>query len=486
MCDGLHIQKQNILRASALLLLFCTAIKAEPAGKSPAGRPAKGWQIRAGCNGLSNDFSMLEAMARKGMNSILTGGAEHFMGVDGQPTKRLADAPTHLEGMERWQRETQALGMQYFPLSNVYGTGDRKRWPLKRNYVTLEGKKWAHTPCPNDAKFWHGKMTNVFVEIARWAKDKPNVPGIILDAEMYGADRTTFPDACFCEDCRKEIVRELGVEDKGMDLKNKKFLKKYREASTRILERIYEQTRLQVHAVHPGFLLGGLILDNVSYDGFTPPFYKAITVAWGTPEVPVLIFSESTYSTGYHSAYARPGKPIVRSTGSYVQGQASKFGQADYPGYIQEWQQRWKDWGAHAEFVGGLWINRIPEENFAENLYHLAKNTRGYWLYDMLSLGDNPPSKLPGNGPAAYWQEIVRANQELDKLLESKGTYVSELKVRSFSLPAPSVSLELWKKVDLPLIKASPPSAEFLSRGAEQIFCIPAARDEVHNYRQLA
>jgi hypothetical protein len=201
-------------------------------------------------------------------------------------------------------------------------------------------------------------------------------------------------------------------------------------------------------------------------------------VAWGTPEVPVLIFSESTYSTGYHSAYARPGKPIVRSTGSYVQGQASKFGQADYPGYIQEWQQRWKDWGAHAEFVGGLWINRIPEENFAENLYHLAKNTRGYWLYDMLSLGDNPPSKLPGNGPEAYWQEITRANLELDKLLESKGAYVSKLKVRNFSLPAPSVSLELWKKVDLPLIKAAPGRAEFLSRGAEQIFYIPAARND--------
>jgi len=236
-----------------------------------------------------------------------------------------------------------------------------------------------------------------------------------------------------------------------MELKDEKFLTKYREGSTRILERIYEQTRLQVHAVYPECLLGGYILDYGTGEGFIPPFYKAITMAWGTPELPVLVFSETTYSVGYHTANDSPGRPLIRPTGSYVKGKRSTIGMGDHPGYIKGWLKLWKRWGAHAEFVGGLWLDRIPEENLAENLYHIGKTTRGYWLYEMLSLGDNPRRMLPGGGAPAYWQAIAQANQELDKLRESKGTYVSELKVRRFTLPAPSVSLELWKKVDLPL-----------------------------------
>ena len=470
---GLGPEKQSALFVWTLMLIFCTGINAELPAKSSK-RPAKGWQIRGGHNGLSSDFSMLAAMARNGMNSVFTSGAEHFLGADGKPTMRLADS-RNLPAMNRWQRETHALGMQYFPLSNIYGTGDRKRWPLTRSYVGLDGKKRLHTPCPNDAEFWHGKITNVFVEIARWARDKPNVPGIILDTEMYGADRSSFPDACFCEDCRPEIARELGVDVNEIDLKDQAFLNSYRDASTRILERIYEQTRQQVRAVNPDCLLGGYILDHGDAKGMTPPFYKAITRAWGTPKLPVLVFSESTYSPGYHATYARAGKPLIRATGSYIEGRPSKFGQGDHPGYIQEWIKRWKEWGAHAQFVGGLWLDRIPEENLAENLYHMAKNTRGYWIYEMLSLGDNPRSRLPGGGRPAYWQAIAQANRELDEWLESGGSYVSDLKMRPFTLPAPGVSVQLWEDVDLPLIKARAAEAEFLFRRGEQIFCIPAA-----------
>ena len=476
MREGRGWAKHAITLAWIPMLILCTAIHGELAAEASR-KPANRWQIRGGHNGLANDFSMLPDMARKGMNSIFTSGAEHFVGADGKPTMRLAES-RHLPSLNRWQRETHSLGMQLFPLSNIYGTGDRKRWPLTRSYVGLDGKKLLHTPCPNDAEFWHGKLTNVFVEIARWARDKPNVPGIILDAEMYGADRSGFPDACFCDDCRSEMGAELGIDAQDINLEDEEILEKYREISTRNLERIYEQTRQQVHAVYPDCLLGGYILDHGGMDDFTPPFYKAITRAWGTPELPVLVFSESTYSSGYHAAYARPGKPLIRATGSYTQGRPSLFGQGDYPGYIQEWIKRWKEWGAHAEFVGGLWLDRIPEENLAENLYHMAKNTRGYWLYEMLSLGDNPLRKLPGGSRPAYWQAIAQANQELDKWLASKGSHVSELTVRPFTLPAPAVSVALWEPVDLPRLEAAAAPAEFMFRGAEQIFCFPAAAQD--------
>lgn len=79
----------------------------------------------------------------------------------------------------------------------------------------------------------------------------------------------------------------------------------------------------------------------------------------------------------------------------------------------------------------------------------MAKKTRGYWLYDLISLGDEPEPanaphlrKLPSSGAPAYWRSIAQANRELDRWLESNGTYVSQMQVRSFTLPAPSVSLK--------------------------------------------
>jgi len=260
-----------------------------------------------------------------------------------------------------------------------------------------------------------------------------------------------------------------------MDLSDEVTLAVYRETSTKCTRRILEELRKEVHTAYPRCLLGGYLLDHITWDGFTPPFYKAMTLAWGTRSTPVLVFSEATYQPGYHAAFARPGKPLLRPTGSTVAGRPSPFGQGDHPGYIQGWLERWRQWGAHAEFVGGLWINRIPEENLAENLYHLAKHTRGYWIYDMLSLGAQPRDRLPGSGAPAYWAAIALANRELDLWLRSDGAPVSELRVRPFTLPAPGVSLSLWKGVDLPFVRARPPAPEFMFRRAEQSFHIPAA-----------
>ena len=53
-------------------------------------------------------------------------------------------------------------------------------------------------------------------------------------------------------------------------------------------------------------------------------------------------------------------------------------------------ERTYREWGAHAQLVLGIWINRIPDENCAENLYHMAANTRGYWIYDLMSLAKMP------------------------------------------------------------------------------------------------
>ncbi|MAE66913.1 MAG: hypothetical protein CMJ18_21860 [Phycisphaeraceae bacterium] len=442
-------------------------------------RPSWKWQIRSGHVGLSNDLTMLPNMARAGMNAVMVGFAEHFVGHDGKPTMKLADS-RQLESIEHWARECEKIGFGFFPGSNVFGTGDRIRWKLDRTYVTLKGENWPNTPCPNDAEFWRRKNGNVFVELAKWSRDKPAVAGLYLDTEMYGADRSGFPDACFCEPCRKEIAAELHIDVAEMNLDDATTLSRYREISTRLLEKIFTRIRVGVHDANPNLELGAYLLDSSSPDGVTPPFYKAMTLAWGTPRRPVLVYSESTYTPGYHAAYTRPGKPLVRPTGSFVDGKASPFGIGTHPGYIEEWIERWEQWGAHAHFVGGIWIDRIPEENFAENLYHMGRHVRGYWIYDLLSLGDNPQRALPGNGLPAYLDAITHANRELDRTIKSDGSYRSPLKVRPFTLPAPGVSSDEWTRLDLPRRSGPSASPQFMVRAAEVVFAIPAeAGDEV-------
>ena len=436
--------------------------------------------IRAGFVGLSNDFSAVDRMARNGMNAVVVSNGGHLVDFKApehvQRQKTLG--PKQREDLNRWQQATAKRNLHYFPMIELYGTGDRARWKLDRHFVDRSGKHFPNTPCPLDAVFWENKLGRYCLEIARWSATHENVAGILIDAEMYGAERVAFPDACFCPQCRAQIIATSEKLHANSDLDHPATLAAWRDVSGDITRGHLAHIRQKVHAANPRLQLGGLVLDHASYAGETPPFYKAITQAWGTPQRPVLVFSEATYQPGYHAAFARPGKPLLRPTGSYVNGRPSSFGQADHPGYIQEWKRRWQDWGAHAEFVGGLWVDRIPDENWAENLYHMGRNTRGYWIYDMLQLGDNPRRTLPGGGAVAYWRGIATANQELRHWERVGDTFVSRLKMRHFTLPAPGLSQALWTRSDLPYSRPAGTASSLLFRGSQAMVHIPAKAGE--------
>lgn len=156
-------------------------------------------KIRGIYVGLSNDLSMLEEAAEKGVNALFTGGASHLVDFN-EPEKvkeRETLGPRQIANLNTLQAATAKLGIDYWVGSELYGTGDRARWSLDRTYVQLDGKSLPNTPCPLDPHFWRDKIGKVYREIAKWAADKPNVPGICMDAEMYGADRTAIGDACF-------------------------------------------------------------------------------------------------------------------------------------------------------------------------------------------------------------------------------------------------------------------------------------------------
>jgi hypothetical protein len=90
----------------------------------------------------------------------------------------------------------------------------------------------------------------------------------------------------------------------------------------------------------------------------------------------------------------------------------------------------------NAKLVLGIWQDKFSPENLAEQYYHCAKDSAGYWIYSVGSLSSViPPWYSPKKVKEKalpfpkdnYWQAITLANKELDKL-STDPNYISFLK----------------------------------------------------------
>lgn len=385
--------------------------------------PPTGGLIRAAHVGLSNDITMLDNLAQRGMNGAIVSIGGHLWDPgSGTPVKeQLTLGSNQVAVLDLWQAETQARGMDYWPMMEWYGTGDRARWSVDEPYVNRLGTSFPNTPCPLDATFWDTKVTRWCVQVALWAASKPNIAGMLIDTEMYGGDLGQYPDACFCAACLQQVADHLGIAIGDLALGSTAGLQRYRDAAVELGDVVSQSTYDAVQAVIPGLDMGGYVFDFISEEGFVPSYYIAVTLGWGDAGNPSLIFSEKTYGTGWYTCW-RPsngvGYPFQCST----------------PDHVLWMKALLAGWDAHAEFVLGLRINGIPDEHFAETIYHAAINSRGFWLYDGLMLGDNSLWILPGGGKPAYLQALDEASAELDHWESVGGMHFSRYRFRPYEL----------------------------------------------------
>ena len=385
--------------------------------------PPTGGLIRASHVGLSNDTTMLDNLAQRGMNGAIVSIGGHLWDPgSGTPVKQqLTLGSNQVAVLELWQTETHARGMDYWPMLEWYGTGDRARWSVDEPYVNRFGTSFPNTPCPLNTTFWDTKITRWCVQVALWAASKPNIAGILIDTEMYGGDLGQYPDACFCTDCLQQVAGHLGIPAGALALGTASGLQRYRDAAVELVALVSRTTYDAIQAVIPGLDMGGYVFDFISAEGFVPSYYIGITVGWGEAGNPSLIFSEKTYGTGWFTCW-RPSN-----------GVGFPF-QCSTPDHVLQHRALLAGWNAHAEFVLGLRINGIPDEHFAETIYHAAINTRGFWLYDGLMLGDNSLWVLPGGGQPAYLQALADANAELDHWEAVNGMHFARYRFRPYDL----------------------------------------------------
>jgi hypothetical protein len=353
-------------------------------------------KIRAGYMGIYN-IDVLPKMADAGMNlALVKFGELHTPMWAGEQ-----------ELLMKWAKACQQAGVRFMPVINLWGMREKK-WIRLRYHLYYDGIEFAKTPCPLEAKVYKLAVHDRVLELAKLSRSVP-IAGAAIDLEMYGADVWNFPDYCLCDYCFERFlagkpVSKPIVADKRQDyLVKSKQVKSYRIFTTNYIKALAKQKKEQLETIAPDFMIGALHLDRLQ------PYYTGLAKGLGNGRKAVLAFTETTYRTGHSS-------------------------------YIHKTQKRFHDSGVNAKLVVGIWQDKFPPENLAEQYYHCARDSAGYWIYTMESLSKHTKVTLPFD-KKQYWQAIQEANGELDKLAANP-KYKSLLKVRSFKTPVKAISFK--------------------------------------------
>ena len=348
-------------------------------------------RLRAGYMGESN-FKLLAKMSQNGMNAAIP----KFGGI----SVPVSESSTAM--LRKWAEECNRLNLAFMPVFNWWG-GNEGRWINEYNHVvTGSGKYLEKTPCPYTKDFWDRCITPRFVAISRVLGER-QLAAICLDMEMYGAESVGYQDGCYCDVCFARYIQAKGRSgklpppaDRGRIIKETNELDAYQAVQREAARTFAVACREAVHKVRPGLRFGVLHLDQ------NIPVQQGLALGFGTPNMPVICLTEKTYSNGY--------TPYVASV-----------------------QESFRKMGASVDLLVGIWQSRFPSANIAEQLYHSAHDSYGYWIYTMETFEKPEYHPLPGT-PEEHWAAIQKANLELDKL-GAYGNYQTALQIRRFEPP---------------------------------------------------
>jgi hypothetical protein len=393
-------------------------------------------RLRGGYMGES-DFDLLAMMSRNGMNAAIA-----KFGRIAVPLSESSEAT-----IRKWADECDRLNLAFLPVFNWWGA-DEARWIKDYNHVvTGSGKVLDNTPCPYTRDFWDRGITPRLVAIGRSLKGRP-LAAVCIDMEMYGAESVHYQDGCYCDQCFARFLQAGGrpgmipaPADRGRIIKEAGKLDAYQAVQREATRTFAASCREAVHKVRPGLRFGVLHLDQAI------PVQQGLALGFGTPDLPVLCLTERTYSSG-HTPYIVSAQESFRAMGAYV------------------------------DVLVGFWQSKFPPGNVAEQLYHIAHDSYGYWIYTMQTFGKADYHPLPGT-PEEYWAAIREANRELDKL-GADGAYRTALRIRCFEPPATPLPWGDFRKYDLVSGSgAAPPMPGVWLRGTNWIYFYAKQGDRI-------
>jgi len=376
-----HRSRRPVIVAAALMavivggLIVHLMLSQVSPGLSPAVTWIKTERIRAGYCDPGNSSDLLQKLRESGMNTVITYSS--------------------LERAESVARIYKEAGLHLF-ISIPFLIGGTDYRPS----VKKDGQEKV-APCPLDAGYWNNAVMGRLMSIAEASRTYP-IDGVLIDTEMAVSKGASYygPALCFCDDCFERYARitKKGAEVSQVNiprieryewLESRGYLDEYYDVLEKRVENMVRKFEKRVHDINPNLILGFLLYEDNWY-------YRALSRGLSTPSMPVLILDETTYVRGY----------------TYLVD--------EIVGYFGRRR-------VNVMYLPGLWLLHHSPENLTAQIYYLAANTSGYWIFPLGSLwtenltGD---SRLAGPRDA-YWDSLRMADSELDKYLG--GGYHSSL-----------------------------------------------------------
>ncbi|GAK57264.1 hypothetical protein U27_04229 [Candidatus Vecturithrix granuli] len=344
-----------------------------PADVSPIPR-----QIRAAFSGIvsaKEAEDQCQTLQKFGLNTILLAHGQYSL---------------DRELLTEWAKIAHSPQIHLLPVLNFAGQHEIEQLQGQyRPYVDRYGNLLASTPCPLDANYWNLAVGRRFLEGASLAKSTP-LAGLLFDTEMYGADISLYRDGCFCEHCWQAFCSFTSHDCKNIPPENRydylvhhNLLQQHSDIQQKRLQNLLAALEHQIHAIHPSLSLGFLgFLDNW--------FYHGLIQGLGTMSSPVLVFSETWYVRGFTPEMFQEKKSVLGKPSPEI-----------------------------ARYIPGLWLGRFFAKDLASQLYALAANSDGYWIFTADSLWDSS-EMLPSYASLhedrqQYWEALKKVNDELQQ-----------------------------------------------------------------------
>lgn len=237
----------------------------------------------------------------------------------------------------------------------------------------------AHTAqlaCPLSEEYW---KTDILTRVEIVARH-PKFIGAVIDLEMYKKGSSSkYSTPCFCDSCTADFVKEnsdmaalsaAAIEARYSLAKEKGYYEAYAARQKREVTKIFTKIRERLHAINPNLIIGNM------------PGYEwlpGITAGLGTPQMPLVVFSEDAYTGNLGQVYMYRDCHVKRDK-------------------------------TNALFCVGLMPltdGGIAPENLASLIAESGTMSVGYWMYSLKDLRNEFASGVD------YFAEIEKGNNRL-------------------------------------------------------------------------
>lgn len=330
------------------------------------------------------DRTKADILAEAGFNAVVL-----YVGVD---QENRSTAPELAPRLKRNLIQARQHGLALFSKWQ-FGTSHEEPYRRFRGHT---GVKHERSACPLQPEYIVDR------HVGRWAvrSAELGVDGFTFDTEMYQSDGSRYPSACYCDACFEKYLREYSTDWKvhlrqieparrGIWIEGNQAKIHYQEAQRRALIDQFTTIRDQCRDINPDFFF--------AYAPFVG-YLSGLTHAMGTPDKPVIVWSEREYTHG----------PEVRTIG-----------------YLKQV----RDQQLPVLYACGHMIWRHNPQELAENLVIGALHTDGWWAWLGTAMlmypgTDDPVAYAPPYGRAEgttaqeYLDAVKAAHARLDRLLE--------------------------------------------------------------------